>query len=149
MASLLDADKKNLRTCKLCGGLYYYRGFGYGYCERCTKLDDDMFHKVKDYIWENGTASVAEVSEDLQVSERQIYNYLKDGRLEIPDGSPIYLKCERCGTDIRYGRYCPECATHIHKNLSSVTEADLCEIGERPGTSKNGKIHFQYEKLKK
>lgn len=146
MATLLDADKQNLRTCKLCGGLYYYKGFGYGYCERCSKLDDEMFHRVKDYIWENGTASVAEVSEDLQVSEKQIYNYLKDGRLEIPDGSPIYLKCERCGTDIRYGRYCPECATHIHKKLSSVTEADLCEIGEKPGTGKSGKMHFQYEK---
>jgi len=146
MASLMDMDKRKLRTCKLCKGLFFYQGYGYGYCERCAAIDDEIFHKVKDYIWEHPMATVTEVSEEVNVSENLIYNYLKDGRLEIPDGSPIYLKCENCGTDIRFGRYCPECATQIHKNLSSVTEAELCEIGERPGGEKKGKIHFQYQK---
>lgn len=149
MATFMEADKNMIRICKLCGGLFYYKGLGYGYCDRCTKIDDEMFHKVKDYIWEHPGASVEEVSRHVNVSVKQVYNYLKDGRLEIPDGSPIYLKCENCSADIRYGRFCPDCATHLHKKLSSITEAELCEIGERPSGSKKGKIHFQYEKQKK
>lgn len=141
----MEAEKNMIRICKLCGGLFYYKGFGYGYCDRCTKMDNEMFCKVKEYVWEHAGASVVEVSDQVNVSTKQIYRYLKDGRLEVPEGSPIYLKCESCGADIRYGRYCPDCATRIHKNLTSVTEAELCEIGEKP-KSKKGKIHFQYEK---
>lgn len=146
MPNFMEADKSMIRICKLCGGLFYYKGFGYGYCDRCVKIDDENFHRVKEYIWDHVGASVVEVSDQVNVSVKQIYAYIKDGRLEIPEGSPIYLKCEMCGTDIRYGRYCPDCATHMHKKLSSVTEADLCEIGERPSSSKKGRIHFQYEK---
>lgn len=136
--------KSNVRICKLCGGLFYYTGYGYGYCDNCAKIDDEIFHKVKDYIWEHGTATVIEVSENVNVSIKQIYNYLREGRLEIPESSPIFIKCERCGVDIRYGRYCPECAVQVHKNLSSITEADLCEIGAKVKKKQEGKMRFNH-----
>lgn len=133
--------KDEIRNCKRCGQVFHYYGYGYGYCERCTKIDDEVFHKVKDYIWTHKNATVIEVSSALGVSERQIYQYLRDSRLEVPEDSPIFLKCEICSTDIRYGRYCPECAVKMNKDLSSNVRADVFEVGEKPKSMK-GKMHF-------
>lgn len=130
-----------MRNCKHCGRVFHYFGYGYGYCERCTKIDNETFHKVKEYIWNHTHATVLEVSGALGVSERQIYQYLRDSRLEVPEDSPIFLKCEICNTDIRYGRYCPECAIQMNKDFTSNIRADNFEIGEKPKNMK-GKMHY-------
>lgn len=135
------AFREELRVCKFCGGMFHYYGFGYGYCERCTPIDDEMFHRVKDYIWTHGSATMAAVSEATGVSMKQITQYLRDGRLEIPEDSKIFIRCEMCGADIRYGRYCPECAARTAKNLKSALKVDLFEIGEKPKNLK-GKMHY-------
>lgn len=142
MARLGDSGRfrEEIRTCKFCGGMFRYYGYGYGYCEKCTPIDDEMFHKVKDYIWENGTATMVAVSEATGVSIKQITQYLRDGRLEIPEDSNVFIRCELCGADIRYGRYCPECASRTVKELSSAIKMDLYEIGEKPKGMK-GKMH--------
>lgn len=132
--------KEEIRTCKFCGGMFRYYGYGYGYCERCTPIDDEMFHRVKDYIWENGTVTMAVASEATGVSMKQITQYLRDGRLEIPEDSKIFIRCELCGTDIRYGRYCQECASRTLKGLTSAIKMDLFEIGETPKKLR-GKMH--------
>ncbi len=133
--------KEEIRTCKFCGAMFYYYGFGYGYCPRCTPLDAEMFHRVKDYIWEHGTASMVAVSDATGVSVNHIIQYLKDGRLEIPEESDIFIHCELCGGNIRYGRYCPECAARTSKTLKSAVKMDLFEVGEKPKVMK-GKMHF-------
>ncbi len=130
-----------VKTCKRCGRMFQFYGFGYGYCETCAVIDNEIFHKVKEYIWEHGTASGNDVSEALGVSLKQIFTYLREGRLEIPDTSPIFIRCESCNQQIRYGRYCQECGTRLRKDLTSATRAELYEIGEAPST-KSGKMHF-------
>ena len=44
--------------------------------------------------------------------------YLKEGRLEIPEGSSYYLKCERCGISINSGRFCQPCASILIKEFN-------------------------------
>lgn len=34
---------------------------------------------------------------------------LKEGKLEIPSNSDIFIKCKICGCDIRYGELCNKC----------------------------------------
>lgn len=133
--------KEEIRTCKFCGTMFRYYGFGYGYCERCTPIDNELFHRVKDYIWAHGKVTMAQVSDATGVSIKQITQYLRDGRLEIPEDSEIFIRCELCGTDIRYGRYCQECATRSSKKLKSALKVDLFEIGEKPKKMK-GKMHY-------
>lgn len=132
--------KEEIRSCKYCGAMFRYYGFGYGYCERCTPIDEEMFHRVKDYIWEHGTASAAEVSSAVGVSIKQIDQYLRDSRLEIPEDSPIFIRCEVCGTEIRYGRFCQECASRVTKDMRKAFKAESFEIGEKP--KKSGKMHY-------
>lgn len=131
--------KEEIRSCKFCGGMFRYYGYGYGYCEKCTPIDNEMFHRVKEYIWEHGRATMFETSEATGVSMKQIAQYLRDGRLEIPEDSEIFIRCEMCGAEIRYGRYCPECASRTVKELKSALKVDLFEIGEKP--KKKGRMH--------
>ena len=133
--------KEEIRTCKFCGTMFYYYGFGYGYCARCTPIDDEMFHRVKNYIWEHGTATMAMVSAATGVSMKQITQYLKDGRLEIPEESNIFIRCELCNAEIRFGRYCPECASRTSKKFESAVKMDIFEVGEKPKDLK-GKMHY-------
>ena len=67
--------------------------------------------------------------------------YLREGRLEIPENSPIYIKCESCRCDIRSGRYCKECAAKLSKDLEGAMRMDEYEIGEVP-KMKQGKMHY-------
>ena len=53
------------------------------------------------------------------MSQRTVRRLLKDGRLEIAEGSNVYLRCELCGKEIRSGQYCPECEIKVHRNLEA------------------------------
>lgn len=67
--------------------------------------------------------------------------FLKKGKLEIPENSKYYLKCEKCGCSIRYGRYCPECVKELAGGIKAVFSEDA---GEKPkyDDSKTGKLHY-------
>lgn len=136
-----SSEKEDVRFCKFCGALFRYNGFSYGYCPTCTKIDNEIFQRVKDYVWTHPKATEAEVSEVVGVSIKQIKQYLRDGRLEIPEDSPIFLKCEQCSANIRYGRFCRDCAVQISKKFGGERKVELYEIGEKP-KSQSGKMHY-------
>lgn len=149
MAKAVEGASKNTRVCRMCGRLFEYRNIGYGLCPPCTEVDNYTFQRVKEYLHEHGTATAQEVSAAVDVSETTIYQYLRDGRVEIPENSPIYIKCEMCRTDIRYGRYCQECANKLRKEMqTSSVVVDIYEIGERPGAKMSGRM-YTYESHRK
>ena len=149
MAKLVKGMSSNTRVCRMCGRLFEYINIGYGLCPNCTEIDNRSFHKVKEYLRENGTATAQQISAAVNVSESTIYQYLRDGRVEIPENSPIYIKCELCRTEIRYGRYCQECATTMTREMQKGSMViDIYEIGERPNMKNNGKM-YTYEKRKR
>ena len=125
-------------VCRKCKRLFTYPGFGSKYCPDCRKIDEENRDKVKEYLREHGTANMVEISENTGVSTHDINQYLRDGMLEIPEGSPIYIKCEKCGCDIRSGRWCPECAATLSKELKGM----FVGIGEKPRVKLEGKMRF-------
>lgn len=142
MAKLVDKYNKNVRVCRRCGRFFEYHNIGYGLCPSCTQIDNEIFQRVKDYLVDHGTATAPQISEALEISESTIYRYLRDGRIEIPENSPIYIKCEICHGDIRYGRYCPDCAINVKKELNKgIAVIDRYEIGEKPKNKTVGKMH--------
>ncbi|MDD5948530.1 MAG: MerR family transcriptional regulator [Lachnospiraceae bacterium] len=143
MAKIADRNQKNLRVCRKCRRFFEYQNIGYGLCPDCTRIDNENFEKVKDYLIDHGAATAQEISNALDISEIVIYQYLRDGRIEIPDNSPIYIKCELCHADIRYGKYCPECAMKMKKELNKgTTTIDIYEVGEKPKNRLSGKMHI-------
>lgn len=131
--------------CENCGGLLKDAGLGIYICSQCGHEMLSEFGKVKKYIEENGPSNAYKISQGIGVSVSKIDKYLRQGRIEIPEGSESYISCEMCGTDIRYGKYCPTCATKLKKQL--MTAFMPSEIGEVP--KKSGKMRYMGNDEKK
>jgi predicted RNA-binding Zn-ribbon protein involved in translation (DUF1610 family) len=99
-------------------------------CPVCGRKELSDFGKVREFLDRNGPQPASVIADGTGVSLLVINNYLKQGRVEIPDGSDVYIKCQSCGTDIRYGRFCPECMMKITSNIGRA----MCnpDMGEKP-----------------
>lgn len=126
--------------CARCNKMFMYPGFGLRYCPTCKKFDEEDFDKVRDYIYAHGTATMLEIEDKTGVANKRINQYLREGRLEIPNNSPIFIKCDVCRTDIRSGRYCKACASKLSKDLQGGLYKEL-EVGEEP-KKLEGKMRF-------
>ena len=79
----------DIRNCRRCDRIYQHRGSKY--CPNCMLELDEIFVKVRDYIYDNPNATVLEVSEALDVEENIILEFLKEGRLEPSSRSGLPL----------------------------------------------------------
>ncbi len=137
---LLLARRKP-KCCPRCRGKIDYIGIGTYRCSVCKYEFFDDFGKIKDFLDQNGPAPATVINSATGVDTEIINYYLREGRLEIPDGDGLYIKCEGCGCDIRYGRYCVECAKKMSGDLKS---AFMGTAGERPTikSSSEDSMHF-------
>jgi len=128
----------DVRNCRRCGRMYNYLG-GPPICIDCKNADEEVFKKVKEYLYENPGATLAQVSMDLEVSVEKIKMFLKEGRLEITEGSNIILECERCGKSIKTGRFCDACQNQVGNDImgTAVRKAEKRE-GATPEAKRNG-----------
>jgi len=133
----MDRDKfvkamleRKPERCTKCRGRLKYIGGGYYECFDCGNREIDDFGKIKDFIDMHGPSPAIVISECTGVPVDLINGMLKEGRLEIPEGSQIYIKCEKCGCSIRYGRFCPECIKQRTNTLMGVYFNP--DVGERP-----------------
>ena len=118
MSVLGSLDMYNIpKVCKECGGVMVFKGVGEYHCEDCGAVDYDDYGKVRCYIEQNKGATAAQIEQAIGVSQRTVRRLLKDGRIEITEGSKVFLRCELCGKQIRSGQYCPECEIKVHRNL--------------------------------
>ena len=128
----------SVEVCERCKRMFKYPGFGPVYCSDCLGLDVKKRERVKEYLRENGQANIYQISLATSVPERDIMYYLKEGMLEIPEGSPIYIKCERCGCDLRSGRWCLSCARKLVNGL----KINYVWVGDEPKHKTVGKMRF-------
>ncbi|MCR4695669.1 MAG: hypothetical protein K5773_10205 [Pseudobutyrivibrio sp.] len=130
--------------CTKCKGKNKYIGAGKYECFDCGNIDIDDFGLVKEYIDEHGATPAVIISDHTGVPVDIINAMLKQGRLEIPEGSPVYARCETCGCSIKYGRFCPECMKKKTDNLKGIYFNP--EVGERPKSEgkrqKDARMHF-------
>lgn len=125
-------EENYISTCKRCGNLFAYAGFGLNICKKCVELEEEEFKLVKDYIYENPSATFKDTVLATGVKGSRIRSYLKAGRLIIPDSSPIFIDCENCGTSIKYGRICPQCADLLSAEMKKEMNITADNIGECP-----------------
>ena len=111
------------QICKVCGGVMIFKGVGEYRCEECKAVDYDDYGKVRRYIEGHSGANAAQVEENTGVSQKIIRRLLKDGRIEVAEGSKSFLRCEVCGKSIRSGQFCPECETKVHHRIEEQQRA--------------------------
>lgn len=131
----------NKPTMCQCGGKYFHIGGGQYKCQNCNEIVLDDFGKVKQLLDTNGPMPILTISALTGVSSEVIEFMLKDGRVEIIEGSKYYLQCGKCGCSIRSGRFCIECAKELSGSIQKIF---YNEIGEKPKyeVKQKGKMHF-------
>jgi len=131
-----------LRTCKTCGNVFLYNKFGKAICPNCLAKEDQDFDAVKDYILEHPSSTIQVVSTATKVRINRIREFLREGRLVIPDSSPIFLNCEICSAPIKYGRICRSCAASLDPEVKVAMKINEFTIGDKPETTKGGTVRF-------
>jgi len=120
---------KKPEICMNCKRKLTYKGAGRYVCEHCSEEVLDDFGKIKRFLDANGPSPAITIAKATGVDREVINYYLRKGRVEIPEGSKFYLRCERCGCNIRYGRYCPDC---VRDTTGEHRKRMFDEVGERP-----------------
>jgi hypothetical protein len=106
-----------------------YQESGIYQCSLCQHEQLDDFGKIKKYLDEHKGASAVDVAEGTGVKLEMVRTFLKDGRIQIPEGSKLFIRCERCGCALRHGRFCSDCTRELVGGL----QATLFEnMGEKP-----------------
>ncbi len=109
----------DVRSCKNCGRLFNYLQ-GASICPACKKKLEDKFMRVRDYVREHDTATLKEISEENDVSTKQIKQWVREERLTFTSNSPVGIECETCGAMIRTGRFCEKCKNSMASNLQKM-----------------------------
>ncbi|MCR5667035.1 MAG: flagellar protein [Eubacterium sp.] len=107
-----------VKNCKECGRLFNWMN-GPKICPSCVRKTEDKFQEVKEYIRNNKNASLEQISEDNEVSVKQIKQWVREERLVFAEDSPVGIDCEICGKMIRSGKYCNECKDKVQNNLAT------------------------------
>ena len=118
-------------ACKGCGKLFNYLQ-GERICPVCKSKLEDKFVEVKKFVRENPNIDIAELSEAMDVTVRQINRWVREERLVFSDDSPIGLPCEGCGTTIKTGRFCDKCKTELAIGFRHAAGADHKKEPEQP-----------------
>lgn len=132
----------DVRSCKKCGKMYNYYG-GIPLCPACNKALEEVFPKVKAYIYDNPRATLSQVSEENGVSVSIIKRWIREERLAFAEGSAVGIECEKCGKNILTGRYCAECKRRVTESLEGVYQKPKVAAASNPKpTSSSGKMRF-------
>ncbi len=128
----------NVKNCRGCGRLFNYVA-GPFLCQVCKEGLEAKFQEVKEYIRANPGVGINEVSVACDVSPSQIQQWLREERLEVTEDSPIFLFCEGCGANIRFGKYCDKCKNSLASDLKGAMNSMKAQQPEAKQKKKDPK----------
>lgn len=120
-----------VRNCKGCGRLFNYLQ-GPPLCPNCVKELEEKFQQVKQYLRDNPKAPLNAVSEDNDVSVKQIKQWVREERLSFTEESHITLECEGCGASVLSGRFCDKCKASLQHELSGAIKRPVGTVAAKP-----------------
>ena len=88
-------------------------------CPACAASGDATFRRIKEYLYEHQGASASELVSVLGVSMRQIRQFLREDRLEVVGDGYSGLRCDKCGANIKTGRYCEACGREEENRIKA------------------------------
>ncbi|WP_216830371.1 TIGR03826 family flagellar region protein [Alkalihalobacterium elongatum] len=109
----------SLENCPRCGGLFVkaLRTI----CDKCHREIDAMFQTVYTFIRkrDNRKATLQEVVAATGVKEEYIFQFIREGRLQLAHYPNLAYPCDMCGAMIREGKICPSCRTSMNKDIEN------------------------------
>lgn len=132
----------DVRNCRQCGRLYNYVGGSYrNLCPDCIRHIEEKFEEVKTYIEENRVATMSDVSQDCDVSVKQIEQWVREERLCFADDSPIGIACEVCGKTIKTGRFCESCKSNMIDQFGGMYQNENKAV-KKHNTSSSARMRY-------
>ena len=126
-------------NCPRCGRLF--KKIVSPVCHSCEKLDDEQFKKLRVYLDEEPLANITEVSDATGVTPKRILQYIREGRLQIPEGLMGELRCSQCDAPIIEGNLCDSCAKNLANELSSSLSSGK-GASNKSAAKKGGGMHI-------
>lgn len=120
-----------LRNCAGCGKLFDAPSPSIKLCQQCEMDDQKQFDKVKEYLKEHATATVIEITKETGVGRKQIYEWVRTGRLDVAGIHDLGIVCEGCGEPINTGRFCIQCAARMQHDAKRLLTGQKPQSGAR------------------
>lgn len=130
----------DVRNCRGCGKLYNYVVGMPPLCQSCIKELEDKFAVVKEYIYNNPGAGIAEIAQATDVTTSQLQKWIREERLTFSEDSVVGIECENCGKMIKTGRFCKTCKETMATRLENVYKKEEPKAPTK--ATENGKMRF-------
>lgn len=113
-----------LDNCKHCGKLFVKASFDI--CPTCRREIEEQFETVWRFIKQkaNRESTVLEIYEATGVEEKLIFQWIKEGRLQVKEFVNLAYPCKTCGTPIQNGAFCRNCADQLKKDIESLEDQE-------------------------
>lgn len=131
-----------VKSCRGCGKLYNSLGASTPVCPTCMKKMEDKFILVKEYIYDHAGADIQTVSQENDVSVKQIKQWVREERLSFSAESAVGIECENCGTNILTGRFCNACKSKIADTLSKSIRKPAVSVEKKEKKKDPAKMRF-------
>lgn len=138
---LRGAWTMEVRNCRGCGRLFNYMS-GAPICDQCRRKLEEKFQEVKEYLRDNPNSTVAQVSEAMDVSTKQIKQWIKEERLSLTTAGADGIVCEQCGAPICSGRFCNKCKASMVNNLEGAIDKPKGTMAHNIKEQNAHRMHF-------
>ncbi len=110
----------NVGNCSRCGRVFV-KGFN-EVCPDCIKEIEQQYDRCVKYLRDNKGTTIQQLSEEVDVSVRQITKFIREGRISIVRLPNMTYPCQACGTGIREHTICESCRSKLAKDVSNSRE---------------------------
>ena len=128
-------------NCKECRRLFNAIG-SERLCPNCAAKLEEKFQEVKEYLREHPNAHIYDVSNNNDVSVKQVTQWVREERLIFSEDSMDGIECEKCGKRIRTGRFCEQCKNNITNNLLGAINNNTNTIAKKNKTVDKNRMRF-------
>ena len=127
----------SLINCPECGRMYIRNSFDM--CESCKASEEAGFTAIKEYIEENNSCTLVELTDATGVSIKKILGYIREGRLVATSGMAGEVTCKSCQEPVLSGNFCEQCARKFNENIKDLyKDKDMKESVPKMGIKQTG-----------
>jgi flagellar operon protein (TIGR03826 family) len=105
----------NLANCPRCGKLFSRQK--QNICPNCFNEIEKEYQACVTYLKENKNCTLQHLSDETEVSIRQITQFIREGRINISNNPNMGIPCDSCGELTRSGSICDSCRDKLQRDM--------------------------------
>lgn len=91
-------------------------------CRDCKHIEEEKEREVLDYVRDNQGASIPEVCEAMDVTEKFIKNMINKGMFANIERQDLKYPCASCGKPITHDTYCSDCLAKLRAETKKIAD---------------------------